>query len=407
MSFQDKLLQSQAKEILFHLPILQKPTLMQPVTIIVKACCLLGFMISLGGVIRSDAASPEAQKNDPTRAQSIANDTGGLGRELSILTSEPPVVVQVATAAGPLSSCDTVREAVTLIQVTIQDDSTAILGADDPANYRLVQAGPDKDFSTINCMDVSGDDTLVDIVNLSLVSSSPISVTTQLNFQEIEPDLYRLLVCDAITDTDGNALDGDDDGTTGGDFVLPMFRADPNNLFGNGHFDDCPVTLSPWIIFSTPPNAIQPGMPGSDDADGSPLSASARVSHFSAEPSSLAQCVAVQDLHLYESKAQVRFTPAIGAVARFDETCTFFDQTACTGANLDAVSAVTMLDDSEGNWLTVVNKMASPFRAVSALCDFTIEAVVGSDHDFEVSVDALSLIPDQAMDIIYLPLVSK
>jgi hypothetical protein len=290
-----------------------------------------------------------------------------------------------------------VRTPISRLEVTVEDDLGAISNAGDPASYLLLGAGPDGDFSTAACPGVpppdpppAGDDVPIEIASLSLLEIDPDAVTVELDLASmLEPGLYRLLVCDVITDAAGTALDGDGDGFPGGDFVLPFFRADPFNRFENGHFDDCPVTLEPWIAIETAPNAVEPGDPGVDDSEGSPLSASARFAHASPEPSALVQCAAVEGGVTYDLAARVRFSPLMGEIARFEETCEFFAGAGCGDASLGTVSIASVLEDEGGLWLFLASAVVAPEGAVSALCDFAVESVAGDNYD--VFLDGLFL----------------
>ncbi len=327
---------------------------------------------------------------------SSLGSSGTAGDTLTVLEIEPPVVTTVTTArvttpAGPLADCDTIRLPIADFRVTIADDLTPILGAGDPDNYLLVEAGPDGDFSTAACPAAAGDDVEIEIVTLSLVGADPLVVNAQLRVPGgLDAGMYRLFVCDTITDSAGNALDGDGDSVPGGDFVVPFFRADPGNVFVNGHFDDCPVTLAPWVAVATAPNLIDTGTPGADDAFGSPLSASARLSHASAAASGLAQCVAVEGGRTYGLSARVRFEPAAAARARFRTTCEFFSAAACAGSSLGVSSVVSVLEDEGGAWIAVGRQVAAAAGAASASCGVTVRPS-GTDPNFDLYVDALTL----------------
>jgi hypothetical protein len=274
--------------------------------------------------------------------------------------------------------------------VTVEDALTPVLGADNPSSYLLVGAGPDGDFSTVDCAGgVAGDDVQVVPVGLSQTGSDPLVVHVALALPPTE-GLYRFLVCDSITDSAGNPLDGDDDGTPGGDFVLAFFRADPLNLFANGHFDDCPVSLDPWTTVATPPNAILPGTPGVDDVTASPLSASAHIAHSSDASSTLGQCVPVQGGLAYDLEASLRFNPPMGAVANFSQTCEFFSGALCSGASLGSASTFSLIEDEGGAWISSLESVVTPTGSASALCDFGISKV-GTDPNFDVYLDALFL----------------
>lgn len=95
--------------------------------------------------------------------------------------------------------------------------SETVLGAEDPANYLLSRPGPDLLLGT-------GDDTAV-----SVGASYEGNVAT-ITFAAMNEDIYRLVIRDTITDSSSQALDGDEDGAAGGnwvrDFVVPASLLD-------------------------------------------------------------------------------------------------------------------------------------------------------------------------------------
>jgi hypothetical protein len=323
-----------------------------------------------------DGQPNEAGENDPT--------------PIVLTDAVPPAVTGVATNLGALAECDTLRQPVTALTVTIEDDLTSVVNADAASSYLLVEAGPDADFSTLACGGAAGDDVEIAIASLSLTSVDPVVVDVDLGLAPagLAAGLYRFFVCDTVTDDFGNALDGDGDAVAGGDFVVPFFRADPGNLLLNGHFDDCPVSLDPWLQVTGAPNTIEPGDAGTDDYQASPFSASARISHSVDDTSSLAQCVAVTGGVTYDLESRLRFDPPLGAAAIFSRTCEFFAGAGCTGASLATSTDVSLIEDTGGLWLAVTRPIAVPDGALSALCDFTF----GGDPSFDVYLDGLRLV---------------
>lgn len=323
---------------------------------------------------------------------SALGDSGTAEAALTVEDLEAPAVTAVATSAGPLAQCDDVRTPTATLKVTIEDDRTPVLGAGSPANYLLVGAGPDGDFSTVDCAGgAAGDDVPIAVQSASVAAGDPLVANVSLKVageDGLAAGLYRFLVCDTITDTAGNALDGDGDMAAGGDFVLPFFRADAFNVLANGHFDDCPVTLDPWTAVAASPNAVQTGTPGTDDSEGSPLSASAHYTHSDAAASSLSQCVPVVGDEVYDFECRVRFEPAMGALAIFVKSCEFFDAEACGGASLGEASVASVLEDDGGAWTFSETLVETPAGAVSARCSFEV-GPLGSSSIFDLYIDGL------------------
>jgi hypothetical protein len=84
--------------------------------------------------------------------------------------------------------------------------SSEVIGGGDAANFELRNQGPDGILG-------NGDDVLVTL------AASYAPNTTPLSFSGLAEGVYRLTVEDTILSTAGPALDGDGDGTAGGDWV--------------------------------------------------------------------------------------------------------------------------------------------------------------------------------------------
>ena len=190
-------------------------------------------------------------------------------------------------------------------------------------------------------------------------------------------------MCGTIADEAGNLLDG-------GDFEVSFFRANPLNLFINGHFDDCPSTLAPWAQTATPPNSLQTGIAGVDDFTGSPLSASAHFVQTDPPVSSLEQCVPVVAESFYDFEAWLRYDAPLGALAVYEQVCEFFDDGACGGTSLGEASLASLLEDVGPIWSQSQVTFDTPAGAASARCRFET-GPLGSDPLFNLYLDGLFL----------------
>jgi hypothetical protein len=200
--------------------------------------------------------------------------------------------------------------------------------------------------------------------------------------------LHRLVVCPAITDTAGNPLDGDGNGT-GGDSFLRIFRVDQFNLLQNGHFDACPATLAPWITSAVPPNTLMPGTPEADDAFGSAHSASAEETHSTVSTTSLGQCVPATGSLDYDLRARVRIDGVPSAQGMFDAVCNFYASANCSGASLGGDSISALLQPSGGTWIQQNLLIPAPAGTGSALCSFSVAGVSAPTSTFQFYFDAL------------------
>lgn len=325
--------------------------------------------------------------------------------EESALDTEPPTITSLDTLAGSgdgnLAECEVVRVPIQSVEVVLTDGLSPIEGADDPVSYRLLGAGLNGDFSTTECSGPpGGDDVEIEIVSLSLASVDPVEVTATLNFANgdgIEGGLYRLLVCDAIGDAAGHPLDGDGNGTEGGHLQLD-FRADPYNLFVNGHFDDCPgspftegfVTLTPWVTIATPPDSILPGAAGDDEA-GSPKSGSVDLESLIADPMTIAQCVDLDGNPTYDLDVRYRVDASPGVIVFFQMRCEQFDTVGCSGASLGSAATTLLVEDTLGAWETFSGEVVARAGAASALCDASFEPFDSGLPAFDAGLDALFL----------------
>ncbi len=82
--------------------------------------------------------------------------------------------------------------------------SESVVGANSAANYEVRRAGADGLLGT-------SDDPIISVTSASVSGN-----TASLSFAALTEDVFRLTVSDAITDTAGNAIDGDADGNAGG-----------------------------------------------------------------------------------------------------------------------------------------------------------------------------------------------
>jgi hypothetical protein len=284
---------------------------------------------------------------------------------------------------------------VSTIAVSIEDDASPIVGADNAANYLLIASGADGDFSTTSCAGgAAGDDVPVAILDVFVDDTDPLAIVAELVVADAEglvPGLYRFFVCGTIADAAGNLL-------AGGDAEVASFRSNPRNLFINGHFDDCPLTLDPWSVTATPLNAVQTGSVGADDFAGSPLSASAQFVQVQPEASGLAQCVAVAGDALYELEGWLRYDAPSGALAIYEQSCEFFDVAGCSGTSVGEVSVASLLEDAGPAWDLSGFTFQTPSGAASALCSF-VTGPLGGDPMFNLYIDGLFVGGSNATEI--------
>jgi len=310
--------------------------------------------------------------------------------ETVTLDALAPTVPSVDTITpGGLTECATSRVAVDGLVVTFSEQMNDPPGNGDPddvtnpANYLLVDAGPNHAYDTFACGGAGGDDVEVPITGVGYDSGTQ-NATVDLGGY-LADGLHRLFVCAAITDLAGNPLDGDGDGT-GGDDLVRSFRIDFANLFGNGHFD---CDDGGWTAVSTP-GATQAHDPAVD-ADGSSDSGSEAVSVLvaggQAEQAALGQCVALVPGGL-DLAGRARLDVAMDGVVSLTLGCDYHPQSACAAAPIGSDDHTTVFADTGGGFVAVGAGLIAPAGAASALCAFTWNAPAGVT--FDGWLDALS-----------------
>jgi uncharacterized repeat protein (TIGR01451 family) len=177
-----------------------------------------------------DALVPAVAYNTTNRESLVVwigdDNTGGrvndqyevFGQRLEL---NPPRVTKVNSVAdtgdGNLAEGESTNAAITQLLITF---SEAVSNTETIPNYLLVNNGGNNTFQTSACGAAQGDDTAI-LINSANYSSATNTVTLTVNGGLPLPnDGYRLFACAAnLTDADGNALDGNGDGTAGDDFI--------------------------------------------------------------------------------------------------------------------------------------------------------------------------------------------
>ncbi|MCG8459324.1 MAG: Ig-like domain repeat protein, partial [Holophagales bacterium] len=338
----------------------------QVLTLSLPAATVLGdlaarFRLSSAGVAAAGGAAADGEVEDHI---------------LVSADSQPPRVSAVSTLDGtPVEDCVTIREPIEGLRITFDEP---VVAADQTSSYRVVAAGPDALFSTVDCTaGVAGDDQ-----DLSLASATsdgdPSTPTITLLLAEAAPrSLLGLLVCSAVEDGAGNGVAPE----------LLTFRSDPGNLFRNGDFDRCPTTLVPWDAAAAPPNSIVPeeGV----DAEGSPLSGSARLLSASPEPLALGQCVDPGSGDDLAIELRARLDPVVSATATLGVRCELFDQASCAGASSGEQVTSVPLAGPTGSWVRLGFPIELPAPALSARCTVSVSADDPQDAQFDAYLDRL------------------
>jgi uncharacterized delta-60 repeat protein len=160
-----------------------------------------------------------------------ASDTGQINPSLESTSIDNEVVYDVdspSVATASFVTSGTLPANATSLTLTF---SELVVGADSSANYELRRAGADGLLGNT-------DDPIVTISSVTVSGN-----TATLNFGALPEDVYRLTVKDTITDAAGNALDGDSNGSAGGDWrkdfvvgALTTSLTSPNGFFFDPEF---------------------------------------------------------------------------------------------------------------------------------------------------------------------------
>jgi uncharacterized repeat protein (TIGR01451 family) len=304
------------------------------------------------------------------------------------LDSIPPTVdnldTTVSTPGGTLDDCETANVEISEFHLTFSEpmfDPPGDIDAGDvtnPASYQLVEPGPDLEFDTATCGGAAGDDIAVPLPPGSVTYDSGTDTATIDLGAALADSLYRLFACGTLRDLAGNPLDGDGNDPPGDDFVR-QFRADPDNLFANGHFD---CDLGDWVTAVTAGATIAHD---DDDADASPESGSALGSvpfaSGMAERAALGQCVGAPAGGELELAARFRITTAPASQVTVSLVCEFYSAGSCAGGPLGTLSTAQTVTGPTGAWQSLTLGAAAPSSSVSALCSLMLDAAAGVTFD--------------------------
>jgi hypothetical protein len=251
-----------------------------------------------------------------------------------------------------------------------------------PASYRLAAAGADGVLDTVSCAaGVTAGDVAVPVDAVSYDGPTATAALSVGGGLALPKGIYRLLVCPAITGTDGVALDGNGDGTPG-DEALRSFGVGRTNLLRNPNFDS---DLASWILVT--PQEIQRS---ATDRDGAATSGSAQVTNLTGTGQiySLAQCVTLTGRGTYGAGGRVQTTSGLATAPSVYAAIEYHAGAGCTGAILGTALTPALRGDTEGLWKPLSGFVQSPDTAVSALVMFAVDG--GSSPDFMTLLDALS-----------------
>ncbi|MCP4045335.1 MAG: hypothetical protein GY732_05025, partial [Gammaproteobacteria bacterium] len=237
-------------------------------------------------------------------------------------------------------------------------------------NFLLVDTGPDQDLQTTDCSSLSGDDVGV-IINSVISGGAGTNPTTTLVLNaKLADGQHILLVCDGIADAAANMLDGDGDGTQGGDLAR-QFRIEQGNLFSNAFLDDCvdvPIALPPWTASANPGSTV--AADGATDTDDSSLSGSILLDNVAVDGStvSVEQCVSVPLGGYYAVATNVLGTQTQDGDLDLTLFCEFSDMADCASVTGTHTESFVLPAWVTPIWERVETRMFTPDGTISIRC---------------------------------------
>lgn len=256
--------------------------------------------------------------------------------------------------------------------------------ASNPANYRIVGAGPNLVVETTDCGALAGDDTSVAVASASHDDATHQTTVRLSSTRAIPEGDYRLLVCgsttpgaNSILDTLGTPLDGDGDGT-GGDPLLLDFSVEATNLLQNPNFD---AGVGLWTLVPANPGVVRHD---AEDADGAPSSGSVLAEYLSGEFFfGVSQCVLVDADEDYVVGGRVRIDSLAGDEPVAYAQVRFYEEPNCSVTPLGSLQfSAQVAGDTLGAWVDFVSlPLAAPPTASSAKVSFLLDDATATDFD--------------------------
>ncbi len=156
--------------------------------------------------------------NAPSNVTNTVTVSGGGETYTANDTASDPTVIGLPIVSGVTPSLDggSLTAGTTMLAINFNE---TMVGAGTAANYQLQNLGSDGLLGT-------ADDVIVPL------SVSYSGTTATLTFAPLVENIYRLTVHDTITDSGGVKLDGNGDGTPGGNWVSDFDVVPSSSLFG-------------------------------------------------------------------------------------------------------------------------------------------------------------------------------
>lgn len=323
-----------------------------------------------------------------------------------VLDTESPRVAAVTTiAATPddlLDPEESVLVPVSQLVFTFTEPMYDPPGDSDPgdvtnpANYRLVHAGPDGVVDVTDCLDpVVSDEADLTILDVTYDPATWTSAVRLAGEPDPAPGPCRLFVCGTLPlqDLAGNVFDGDGDGASGDDF-LRDFSVPYPNFAENPNFD---VALTGWEPAAVAPSSF---LHDPADVDMSPFSGSAYLDSVSGsgEVHVVSQCREVYgDPAQLTLEGRVFLSAIAGSLPSVVSRIEYFPAVGCQGGSL-GLSESTPVGDTSGQWQELPALVGTvPFGTEAVRISFRFDSGAIPPGEFEAWLDRVSLSADAAV----------
>lgn len=261
--------------------------------------------------------------------------------------------------------------------------------ANNPDNYRVLQAAPGGSIQTSDCGAVSGGDTSHPISEVAYNVAERRAVLRFADPRALPAGLYRLIVCGTIRDFDGNHLDGSGNGVPGSDYLLD-FEVASTNLLANPNLDS---TVAPWVLEAPVDGGTLER--GAADVDSHLSSGSLRAQHAFGLGAlyRAAQCVNLggqrTDLTL---GAAVFVNQSAGGPPLVAAGVRFFDAEDCSGDEVTSFEHAEHVGHTAGRWHELISRLPdAPGAAQSAHVTFEVESDQETEAGFDLWLDHMVL----------------
>lgn len=318
-----------------------------------------------------------------------AGDTQSIGPFAVGDDSTAPQVFGVSAVAAP--DGDTIVPGQALAAATTQllvrfdkpMRSDGVGAADDLANFRLLEGHVDP--AAIDCAQPDAG-LLAGAQYLGETQTSVLDVSASTGLAGGD---YTLVACESLEDFNGNTLDGDGDGTAGGNSVL-QFSVAWSNLAPNPNFD---TGLDPdnWVANPIGPIAVDAQI----DAGGAETSGAVVVETQAGGPASYVvnRCVTVDPgvAAGYALQARVRLDEASGDPNPVEATASmaFFAEANCEAPIGGDFVSNSVTADTDGAWIPLSTSVSpgAVAGAAAALVTLNLDFPEGEAFPVDVAFD--------------------